>query len=105
MAAIPAAAATGTAALPANMLDMPIEELDLPMRAYNSLKRNNIVKVGQLLQLKDEDLLRMRNFGKKSLDEMKERLRMRGFILPETEASEFDGEESEDDAPIEDEDA
>ena len=72
--------------LPPNMLDMPIEELDLPMRAYNSLKRNNIVKVGQLLQLKDDDLLRMRNFGKKSLDEMKERLRMRGFILPETEA-------------------
>jgi DNA-directed RNA polymerase subunit alpha len=68
------------------MLDMPIEELDLPMRAYNSLKRNNIVKVGQLLQLKDDDLLRMRNFGKKSLDEMKERLRMRGFIVPETES-------------------
>jgi DNA-directed RNA polymerase subunit alpha len=56
------------------------------MRAYNSLKRNNIVKVGQLLQLKDDDLLRMRNFGKKSLDEMKERLRMRGFIVPETES-------------------
>src|SRR6478736_5323976 len=54
----------GAPALPANMLDMPIEELDLPMRAYNSLKRNNIVKVGQLLQLKDDDLLRMRNFGK-----------------------------------------
>ena len=85
MAAVPVAAATGAAALPANMLDMPIEELDLPMRAYNSLKRNNIVKVGQLLQLKDDDLLRMRNFGKKSLDEMKERLRMRGFIVPETE--------------------
>jgi DNA-directed RNA polymerase subunit alpha len=67
------------------MLDMPIEELDLPMRAYNSLKRNNIVKVGQLLQLSDDDLLRMRNFGKKSLDEMKERLRMRGFILPSSD--------------------
>ena len=65
------------------MLDMPIEDLDLPMRAYNSLKRNNIVKVGQLLQLQDEDLLRMRNFGKKSLDEMKERLQMRGFLPPE----------------------
>jgi DNA-directed RNA polymerase subunit alpha len=76
------------------MLDMPIEELDLPMRAYNSLKRNNIVKVGQLLQLKDDDLLRMRNFGKKSLDEMKERLRMRGFILPETES---DGEYGDED--------
>jgi len=86
MAAIPAATTPGAAALPSNILDMPIEELDLPMRAYNSLKRNNIVKVGQLLQLKDDDLLRMRNFGKKSLDEMKERLRMRGFIVPETES-------------------
>jgi DNA-directed RNA polymerase subunit alpha len=100
MAAVPVAAATGAAALPANMLDMPIEELDLPMRAYNSLKRNNIVKVGQLLQLKDDDLLRMRNFGKKSLDEMKERLRMRGFIVPETESDgseDGDAEETFDD--------
>ena len=76
------------------MLDMPIEELDLPMRAYNSLKRNNIVKVGQLLQLKDEDLLRMRNFGKKSLDEMKERLRMRGFIVPRDGADGVDDVET-----------
>jgi DNA-directed RNA polymerase subunit alpha len=76
---------TGPAHLPPNMLDMPIEDLDLPMRAYNSLKRNNIVKVGQLLQLSDEDLLRMRNFGKKSLDEMKDRLRMRGFLPPESD--------------------
>jgi DNA-directed RNA polymerase subunit alpha len=89
--------ATGIAQLPPNMLDMPIEELDLPMRAYNSLKRNNIVKVGQLLQLKDDDLLRMRNFGKKSLDEMKERLRMRGFIIPETESDGLDDAEFEDD--------
>ncbi|MDP8904877.1 MAG: DNA-directed RNA polymerase subunit alpha [Chloroflexota bacterium] len=85
----------GAPALPANMLDMPIEELDLPMRAYNSLKRNNIVKVGQLLQLQDEDLLRMRNFGKKSLDEMKERLRMRGFLPPDdgAEMPDFDDED------------
>src|SRR6476661_7274482 len=95
MASAPVVAATGAAALPANMLDMPIEELDLPMRAYNSLKRNNIVKVGQLLQLKDDDLLRMRNFGKKSLDEMKERLRMRGFIVPETETDGVDDVESD----------
>jgi DNA-directed RNA polymerase subunit alpha len=99
VAAAPAAQAPGVAALPPNMLDMPIEELDLPMRAYNSLKRNNIVKVGQLLQLKDDDLLRMRNFGKKSLDEMKERLRMRGFIVPETESDglDIDGDEPFDD--------
>jgi DNA-directed RNA polymerase subunit alpha len=71
------------------------------MRAYNSLKRNNIVKVGQLLQLTDDDLLRMRNFGKKSLDEMKERLRMRGFLIPDDEPSDLDAsaltEDDEDD--------
>jgi DNA-directed RNA polymerase alpha subunit len=78
------------------MLEMPIEELDLPMRAYNSLKRNNIVKVGQLLQLSDDELLRMRNFGKKSLDEMKERLRMRGFLVPETESPDIEDAELED---------
>ncbi len=96
-------AAAGTPALPPNMLDMPIEDLDLPMRAYNSLKRNNIVKVGQLLQLQDDDLLRMRNFGKKSLDEMKERLRMRGFLPPDdgtgSDASAYDeSDEMGDDA-------
>jgi DNA-directed RNA polymerase subunit alpha len=97
-----------TPQLPANMLEMPIEELDLPMRAYNSLKRNNIVKVGQLLQLSDDDLLRRRNFGKKSLDEMKERLRMRGFTLPDDtadlegdlEVEPGDGLEDEADAPF-----
>jgi DNA-directed RNA polymerase subunit alpha len=74
----------------ANLLDAPIEELDLPMRAYNSLKRNNITKIGQLLALGDDELLRMRNFGKKSLDEMKERLALRGFIVPESSAGGVD---------------
>ena len=59
---------------------MPIEDLDLPQRASNSLKRHGITKVGQLLQTPDEELLRMRNFGKKSLDEIKERLAARGLI-------------------------
>ena len=97
----------GTPALPPNMLDMPIEELDLPMRAYNSLKRNNIVKVGQLLQLQDEDLLRMRNFGKKSLDEMKERLRMRGFLPPDdgAESPSYDAEDALDDIAMDEDEA
>ncbi|HEX5467255.1 MAG TPA: DNA-directed RNA polymerase subunit alpha [Candidatus Limnocylindrales bacterium] len=87
--------AAGGPPLSPNLLDMPIEDLDLPMRAYNSLKRNNIVKVSQLLALSDDDLLRMRNFGKKSLDEMKERLVMRGFLTPEEAGvpSALDGEE------------
>ncbi len=74
----------------ANLLDAPIEELDLPMRAYNSLKRNNITKVGQVLALSDDEFLRMRNFGKKSLDELKERLALRGFISPEGSGSDTD---------------
>ena len=67
----------------ANLLDAPIEELDLPMRAYNSLKRNSITKIGQVLSLSDDEFLRMRNFGQKSLDELKERLALRGFIAPD----------------------
>jgi DNA-directed RNA polymerase alpha subunit len=43
----------------------------------------------------------MRNFGKKSLDEMKERLRMRGFIVPDTESDGLD--EAIDDEPFDDE--
>ncbi len=79
----------------ANLLDAPIEELDLPMRAYNSLKRNNITKIGQVLALSDDEFLRMRNFGKKSLDELKERLALRGFISPEAS----DGAADESDLP------
>jgi ribosomal protein L17 len=58
--------------------------------------------VAQLLALQDEDLLRMRNFGKKSLDEMKERLRMRGFLPPD-EGSE-DTFESDVETSFDDED-
>jgi len=79
-----AAGGEATALAPsANLLDAPIEELDLPMRAYNSLKRNSITKIGQVLSLSDDEFLRMRNFGQKSLDELKERLALRGFIAPE----------------------
>ena len=98
-----ASGGVSTPLLPANMLEMPIEELDLPMRAYNSLKRNNIVKVGQLLQLSDDDLLRMRNFGKKSLDEMKERLRMRGFTLPGDESGDGEATGADDELPEDEE--
>jgi DNA-directed RNA polymerase subunit alpha len=78
--AIAAPERTNGSALPSAISDMPIEDLDLPQRAFNSLKRHGITKVGQLLQTPDEELLRMRNFGKKSLDEIKERLAARGLI-------------------------
>ena len=54
------------------LMDTPIEELDLSVRAFNCLKANEIQTVGQLLQKREEELLALRNFGRKSLDEIKE---------------------------------
>src|SRR5258707_1256952 len=79
-AALAPAPRTNGSSVPSAIADMPIEDLDLPQRAFNSLKRHGITKVGQLLQTPDDELLRMRNFGKKSLDEIKERLAARGLI-------------------------
>src|SRR5438105_716954 len=65
------------------LMDTPIEELDLSVRAFNCLKANEIQTVGQLLQKREEELLALRNFGRKSLDEIKEELVEKGFIKPE----------------------
>jgi len=65
------------------LMDTPIEELDLSVRAFNCLKANEIQTVGQLLQKKEEELLALRNFGRKSLDDIKEKLVEKGFIKPE----------------------
>ena len=64
------------------LMDTPIEELDLSVRAFNCLKANEIQTVGQLLQKREEELLALRNFGRKSLDEIKEKLVEKGFIKP-----------------------
>jgi DNA-directed RNA polymerase subunit alpha len=63
--------------------ETPIEELDLSVRAFNCLKANDISSVGQLLTKKEEELLGLRNFGRKSLDEIKEKLVEKSFIQPE----------------------
>ena len=68
---------------PSRLTETPIEELDLSVRAFNCLKANEIQTVGQLLQKKEEELLALRNFGRKSLDEIKEKLVEKGFIKPE----------------------
>ncbi len=66
--------------IPQKVYDTPIEELDLSVRAYNCLKRSNITKVGQVLTMNEEDLLGVRNFGEKSLQELRERLMARQFL-------------------------
>jgi DNA-directed RNA polymerase subunit alpha len=58
-----------------------IEELELSVRAYNCLKRANINSLGELLKLSYEDLMNIKNFGKKSADEVIERLRQFGLNL------------------------
>jgi DNA-directed RNA polymerase subunit alpha len=69
---------------PGNRLnETPIEELDLSVRAFNCLKANDIATVGQLLTKKEEELLSLRNFGRKSLDEIKEKLVEKGFVQPD----------------------
>ncbi len=64
-------------------LDLPIEDLDLPERPRNCLKRAQINTVGELIERTPEDLLAITNFGQKSLDEVLERLDERGLSLRE----------------------
>ncbi|HEV8633269.1 MAG TPA: DNA-directed RNA polymerase subunit alpha [Chloroflexota bacterium] len=71
---------TSQVSIPAKLYDVPIEDLDLTVRAYNCLKRAGITKVGQVLEMSEDDLLGVRNFGRKSLDELKDRLSERGFL-------------------------
>ena len=66
--------------IPQKIYDMPIEELDLTVRAYNCLKRSNITKVGQVLTMNRDDLLAVRNFGEKSLQELEDRLIQRRLL-------------------------
>ena len=62
---------------------MPIEQLDLSQRTYNCLKRSQITKVGQVMQMSEDELLSLRNFGQKSLEELRERLRQHGLLTEE----------------------
>jgi DNA-directed RNA polymerase subunit alpha len=69
-----------TATIPMEQYNTPIEKLELSSRTLNCLKRSNINKVGQVLEIEDADLLKIRNFGAKSLDELKTKLRELGFL-------------------------
>ena len=75
--------------IPPRIYDMPIEELDLTVRAYNCLKRSGITKVGQILGMTEEDLLAVRNFGEKSLNELKDSLKERGLLPSPAQLEQF----------------
>jgi len=64
-----------------SVLDTPIEELDLSVRSYNCLKRQGVNTIGQLTECSEADLLNIRNFGAKSIEEVKDKLQQMGLGL------------------------
>ncbi|WCK54787.1 DNA-directed RNA polymerase subunit alpha [Aneurinibacillus sp. Ricciae_BoGa-3] len=63
------------------VLEMTIEELDLSVRSYNCLKRAGINTVQELTQKTEEDMMKVRNLGRKSLEEVQEKLEELGLGL------------------------
>jgi len=61
------------------ILRMPIEELELSVRSYNSLRGANVTTVADLVKREESELLRFRNFGRKSLDELREKVQSLGL--------------------------
>lgn len=66
------------------VLDAPIEELDLSVRAYNCLKRLEINTLQQLVNHSEDDLLNLKNFGVKSMREVKEKLKKVNLSLKQS---------------------
>ena len=63
------------------MLETPVEELELSVRSSNCLRNANIRSIGDLSGRTEEEIAKTRNFGKKSLQEIKEKLLERGLSL------------------------
>ena len=64
---------------------MQVEELDLSVRSYNCLKRANINTVQELVSKTDSEMMKVRNLGKKSLEEVKNKLAELNLFLKEEE--------------------
>ncbi len=81
--------------LDADRYNTAIEDLGLSVRAYNCLKRSGLMTVGQVLEKSEEELLALRNFGRKSYDELKDRLIELGYQPPVSEQAEDEEEAGE----------
>jgi len=67
------------------LLELPIEELELSVRSFNCLKRAGINTIGDLSARTENDMVKVRNLGKKSLEEVKQKLGALGLALAEPE--------------------
>lgn len=75
--------------IPDEKYNMPVEQLDLSVRTMNCLRRSNITTVGELIGKGPKELLKLRNFGQKSYQEIEDRLAAIGLSLnPKTEEAE-----------------
>ena len=66
-------------------LEMTIEDLDLSVRSFNCLKRAGINTVGDLVNKSEDDMMKVRNLGRKSLEEVMAKLDSLGFTLTKDE--------------------
>jgi DNA-directed RNA polymerase subunit alpha len=71
----------GGISLAGGMENFPIEELELGVRSYNCLKRVGIETIGDLVTKSESELAAIPNFGKKSIEEVKETLQQHGLTL------------------------
>ena len=79
--------------IPDEKYNMPVEQLDLSVRTMNCLRRSNIATVGELIGKGPKELLKLRNFGQKSFQEIEERLASIGLSLaPKVEHDEEEPE-------------
>ncbi|MFZ5855787.1 MAG: DNA-directed RNA polymerase subunit alpha [Chloroflexota bacterium] len=82
--------ASGTR-LTSEVAETPVEALDLSVRVFNSLKRTGITNVGDVLDLLEKGeqaVMSIRNFGEKSLDELRQRMREKGYLKDDTTSAE-----------------
>ena len=88
MLSVPIQQAEPVSTVNSEAAEMPIENLDLTVRVFNSLKRTGVTTVGDVLELLDkgeEAILAIRNFGEKSLVELKQAMADKGFLEEEEE--------------------
>lgn len=78
--AVTAPTSVGGLLMPPDRYNTPIEDLSLSVRAYNCLKRSGLMTVGQVLEKTEDELLALRNFGRKSYDELRDRLIELGYV-------------------------
>ena len=89
--------------IPEEKYNMPVEQLDLSVRTINCLRRANIATVGELISREEKDLLRLRNFGQKSLEEINERMESLGLSLSAQASEPTEPSAEEEPAPPEEE--